>query len=118
MGGHVEGPELPGVGEHILGAFPGVAGGLGALATGPSRGQPPSWMRQAACAADGVDTSWWFDRGHAAAARRICRGCPVLNECRHYCDELESTQPFAHWAGVWAGETPKERRQRRRGEAS
>lgn len=41
-------------------------------------------------------------------AKRICRSCPVLLQCRSYAVEAE--EPY----GIWGATTPKERRALRR----
>ena len=52
------------------------------------------------------------DNGSAARAAELCRGCHVLLECLTYAVKHE-----AH--GIWAGTTPKQRKQlRRMGRAS
>jgi WhiB family redox-sensing transcriptional regulator len=61
------------------------------------------WMVSAKCR--GVDPDLFFPtstgngaRTAVAAAAVICRGCPVVGECREYARELNV--PF----GVWGGE--------------
>lgn len=79
-----------------------------------------SWRAQALCDPEntpGVDPSWWFqptqggsDEQHAAAfeAKRICRECPVITECRDYA--TVTRQPY----GIWAGEAASTRATRTR----
>jgi WhiB family redox-sensing transcriptional regulator len=43
-----------------------------------------------------------------AAAKRICRQCPVITECRLWA--LNRPEPY----GIWGGLTTKERQRRRR----
>jgi WhiB family redox-sensing transcriptional regulator len=49
---------------------------------------------------DGLKSSL---RGREEAAKRICRGCPVLPQCREHALET----PEQH--GVWGAMTPRER---------
>ncbi|PKV83585.1 WhiB family redox-sensing transcriptional regulator [Streptomyces sp. TLI_146] len=73
------------------------------------------WMREAACV--GVDPELFFPVGHTgpaiedrAAAQRICRSCPVAQQC------LEYASASGQVTGVWGGLTEEERaRMRRRG---
>jgi len=72
---------------------------------------PGEWADQAACAGRN-DVQWWppeTDRGHnpgtswAVDALRICRTCPVRDEClAHALDADEH--------GIWGGTTEAERR--------
>jgi hypothetical protein len=50
------------------------------------------------CQADGVDRDAWFpDKDKtAAAARRLCSGCPVIEACG------EHGRRYGEW-GVWGG---------------
>lgn len=71
------------------------------------------WRRRAACI--GADGSLFFPEpqdpdyaGHLAAARSICRGCPVADPCRRWAID----HPFER--GVWGGLTDKQRRSIRR----
>lgn len=66
------------------------------------------WMRDAAC--KGLDTEMFYPQQGVAlplAVRRICAGCPVRNACLEYA----ANEKF----GVWAGVSPKARREMRRG---
>lgn len=66
------------------------------------------WVYQAACV--GVDPEIFFpdhDKVAEMAAKAICLGCPVQDECRMSAPEY----------GIWAGETEDERRSRMRREA-
>lgn len=74
------------------------------------------WMGFAACRH--MDTSIWFPgdgihgtgSGVYARAKAICNECPVNAQCDAYADSL----PFAEAAfGMWAGLTPRTRRNRR-----
>ena len=60
---------------------------------------PPSWMRDAACAASDVDL---WTKGHVGkhqleAARQVCDVCPVWQDCFNYA--LETLPAFGVWAG-------------------
>lgn len=62
---------------------------------------PEEWMRDASCAQ--VDPELFFaekaDRGLREQAKRVCRSCPVLDECAAYV----KTHPQRH--GIWAGKS-------------
>jgi WhiB family redox-sensing transcriptional regulator len=77
------------------------------------------WARDPdrACVQPGVNPAVFFPRtggvGQAAAARSICRGCPVRVEC--------GTDALNHpWVwGIWGGTSEGERRNmRRRGQVT
>ncbi len=77
----------------------------------PSTSEAWEWQLDGHCR--GVDSEVFFhpdgERGRARAeraylAKRICRGCPVLERCREYA--LAVGEPF----GVWGGMTEEERR--------
>ncbi len=68
------------------------------------------WQLQAACR--GVDSSVFFHPdgercankvSREARALRVCRSCPVLQECRRHALAVE--EPY----GVWGGQTEDER---------
>lgn len=65
----------------------------------------PRWMRSAACSGEGFDA--WFPRDEmgeaAAAARRVCAGCPVRPECLDYA----IAGRIRH--GLWGGLSGRER---------
>jgi WhiB family redox-sensing transcriptional regulator len=74
--------------------------------------QRPDWHRRAACRGEGVaaftvDVGRQYDDG----TRRLCAGCQVRRECLKTALADDSLQ------GMWAGTTPVERRQMRRGRA-
>lgn len=55
-----------------------------------------------------------LDRPSAQATqqhRDMCSYCPVLLRCEEYV--LAAEKPAGSWAGVWAGMSPRERRERR-----
>ena len=66
------------------------------------------------------DPDFWYSKEEEviAEAKRICLSeCPMLDACRAECDRYEPNKGVGDWAGVWAGEDPRDRRARRRGEA-
>ena len=62
------------------------------------------WAVHAACRQ--ADHNWFFpgSDGDADAAVRVCRGCPVREECLDWA--LESRIRY----GIWGGLTERERR--------
>lgn len=68
------------------------------------------WRDDAACASLDGDIMFPSDKDvdGIAAAKAICAGCPVADDCLRYALETRA----AH--GVWGGTTPDERRQARR----
>ncbi|WP_246007305.1 WhiB family transcriptional regulator [Actinomadura pelletieri] len=64
-----------------------------------------AWHALAACR--GVDPDAFFvrpsDRAGVAAAKRICAGCPVREECLRYAVADEALE------GIWGGMTDRER---------
>ena len=75
-----------------------------------------SWQYEALCAQTDPELFFPELQGSSyAAARKICRACPVIAQCRAYGDEVEN---FAvHMTGTFGylgGETRKERITRRR----
>ena len=66
------------------------------------------WIKRAAC--KGFDTSVFFNKDQAsfAAARAICRSCPVVDTCAEY------ALADPHLVGFWGGMTPRERSMVRR----
>jgi WhiB family redox-sensing transcriptional regulator len=67
-----------------------------------------NWRAYAACAE--TDPDLWFAAGaiEHKMAKRICRVCPVREQCLAYAME----EPVDH--GVWGGLTERERRRYRR----
>ncbi len=68
------------------------------------------WRDSAACR---DDTEGLFfpddsDLGSINAAKAICAGCPVADECLAYAIDTNQSE------GIWAGTTAKERRRIRR----
>jgi WhiB family transcriptional regulator, redox-sensing transcriptional regulator len=80
---------------------------------GPRRARPLlddwTWQSRGSCheVAPEVffpeDSGRYGLRGREEQAKRICRGCPVLAECRNHALSM----PEAH--GIWAATTPSER---------
>jgi WhiB family redox-sensing transcriptional regulator len=70
-----------------------------------------SWQDKGRCAE--VDPEAWFPEkgGSAAPAKKICRGCPVVQECLEYALTNDIV-----W-GIWGATSPKERRRLRRSRA-
>ncbi|WP_229686907.1 WhiB family transcriptional regulator [Longimycelium tulufanense] len=73
------------------------------------------WRSEAACV--GVDPELFFPVGEGpliewqvAEAKAVCRGCPVIVECRAWA--LQVGEDF----GVWGGLDAEERRELRRRE--
>lgn len=63
------------------------------------------WQREGACRTVSSDLFFHPDaeRGRAraariAAAKAICRTCPVLVQCRHHA--LDAEEPFGVWGGL------------------
>jgi WhiB family redox-sensing transcriptional regulator len=72
-----------------------------------------AWMDDAACV--GADPELFFPErgGKTAAARRICAGCPVQQECEDFALETQTNYDDDH--GVWGGGTRRDRVARRSG---
>jgi WhiB family transcriptional regulator, redox-sensing transcriptional regulator len=68
-----------------------------------------AWMLEGSCR--GADTRAFFPCNGLGveAAQRICRGCPVQNECLEYALQHRIEQ------GVWGGASERERRRILRG---
>ena len=71
------------------------------------------WRNRAACA--GVGDTVFFDPGYYTEALRFCRHCPVLTDCQTTNDQIETR--YSRFFGVFGGETPKQRVNRRQSEA-
>jgi hypothetical protein len=75
---------------------------------------PGPWSEQSLCGA--MDTRFahlWDDDG-CVAAQQACYSCPVIEDCRAWCDSWEGKQRPEMWQGMYAAETPGERGERRR----
>ena len=68
-----------------------------------------AWMDDAACRAG----DW--DRLSQERQQTLCMGCPVRDTCRDYADDFETDLHYLTLSEVYAGETPAQRVQRRRG---
>ena len=69
------------------------------------------WRLDALCAQ--VDTELFYPDGRGgnfAAAKRICRSCPVAATCL---EVALATPPTDDW-GIWAATSPRQRREIRR----
>ncbi len=76
------------------------------------------WTLRIACA--DVDPDIFYPTGTSreyanwAPARAVCARCPVIRECRDATDRIEAERPVSEVDGMFAGETPKERKARRK----
>ncbi len=69
----------------------------------------PAWQADAACR-EHPEITWFPVLGQTAeAARKVCAGCLVRDDCRNFALDLG-----AEAIGVWGGTVPGERRQMRR----
>jgi WhiB family redox-sensing transcriptional regulator len=70
--------------------------------------EPTAWMHFAACL--DVDPELFFPPrgGSGQAAKRICEGCTVRDECLRYA--LDTGAEFGIWAGLSAREVRELRR--------
>jgi WhiB family redox-sensing transcriptional regulator len=64
---------------------------------------PPQWSEGAVCAQTDPEVFYPDKGGSTTAAKRICRGCPVMAECLQYA--VDNRETF----GVWGGLSPRER---------
>lgn len=69
---------------------------------------PYAWTDSARCAETDPELFFPENRYETATARRICRGCPVRQQC------LDTALADSSLTGVWGGTTPEERRILRR----
>jgi len=68
----------------------------------------PTWFASAKCR--GNTSDFYPERGQsAAAAKVICAGCPVRQDCLDYAIAKRETR------GIWGGLAPVERRRHRLG---
>jgi WhiB family redox-sensing transcriptional regulator len=68
---------------------------------------PGPWVQRAACRNTGTQLFFATDDVRVAAARRLCRSCPVRAECADYALNLPDL------SGIWGGMTAAERRRLR-----
>jgi WhiB family transcriptional regulator, redox-sensing transcriptional regulator len=73
-------------------------------AAGPLLHDDPRWQDQSLCAETDPDAFFPEKGGSTAAAKRVCRACPVRSECLEYA--LANDERF----GVWGGMSERERR--------
>lgn len=77
----------------------------------------PTWQDNATCAHHAAD--WHSEAvGVVAYAKQVCATCPVLTECRDWCDAIERDRSRSMNFGVYGGETPDDRHARRLAEGS
>jgi WhiB family redox-sensing transcriptional regulator len=75
---------------------------------------PPEWTEQSVCAQ--VDPALFFPRkgGATHAAKKICSGCPVVEQCLAWALDYEAGDVTgADWHasyGVYGGRSARERR--------
>lgn len=65
---------------------------------------PAPWMRQAACRESNPDLFFPHRGENVRAAKAVCAGCPVINECRDYSIVNDER------VGIWGGLTERDRR--------
>lgn len=65
---------------------------------------PEPWMQNARCATTDPDLFFPDEGGSSVAAKRICRTCPVINECLEYATRTRQN------VGVWGGKAPRQLR--------
>ena len=80
----------------------------------PTDEDPLAWIAEAACA--GAPNHVFFpERGSSyATGKAMCARCPVIEECRAEIDRVEARLAGFDVQGLYAGETPGQRRRRRR----
>lgn len=83
-------------------------GAAGPVLAAMDTGDPAPWQDFAACAQTDPEAFFPADGKRATAARMVCAGCFVRQEC------LDYAVADASLDGVWGGTTPLERRALRR----
>ena len=58
--------------------------------------RPPNWMDKAACVGLPLE-AFFCRRAEAAAAIKVCHGCPVMAQCYKFA--RESGQRYGVWGG-------------------
>ena len=88
-----------------------------APAYAPKPEREESWQENALCVQTDPDL-FFPEHGHdCRPAIRVCAQCPVVAECREYCDRLEHRSVSnGYVSGVFGGESPEARISRRRSE--
>ncbi len=66
-------------------------------------GDAAGWMADARCAEYANRADAWFSKAGAPAAKQICRGCLVQQDCLSYALSEDIRE------GVWGGATAEER---------
>jgi WhiB family redox-sensing transcriptional regulator len=74
----------------------------------------PFWRDLAAC--NGENPEIFFNGHLVSQALKVCATCPVIQQCRGLVDRIEYGIADQYKWGIWAGETVKERINRRANE--
>lgn len=72
---------------------------------GGTHGPGTAWMRDAVCAQTDPDAFFPEKGQSSAAARLVCRGCPVRDACREWANATDQRH------GVWGELTSRQLRQ-------
>lgn len=73
--------------------------------------QLPDWYDDALCAQVDQELFWPERGGSTAEAKRVCRACPVVDQCLAYALANGERE------GIWGGTSPTERKKMRRSAA-
>lgn len=68
----------------------------------------PQWYELAVCAQTDPEAFFPEKGGSTREAKRVCAGCPVMQECLEYA--LANDERF----GIWGGKSERERRRMKR----
>jgi WhiB family redox-sensing transcriptional regulator len=68
----------------------------------PTNAERRPWKLDAAC--QDIDPETWYDPAQTVEAKKVCAGCPVLDNCLTFA--LDTREPW----GVWGGLDEDERR--------
>lgn len=73
----------------------------------------PVFPYESPCAS--ADPELWFsdDAEDQLTAVSICQACPVIDACRDYTDQIEGRKSIWSMHGIYAAETPRQRKARR-----
>jgi hypothetical protein len=72
----------------------------------------PNWQRQAACL--GAPKGMFHEAVRAKECLAVCHRCPVIDICLEWIDDIEKDERDKRCiVGVYGGETPKQRIERR-----
>jgi WhiB family redox-sensing transcriptional regulator len=77
---------------------------------GPRYEKDQAWRDQAACATHPVEMFFPSVGGSAAAARAVCRSCPVIEQCTEF---ILSVPTREDEYGIWADMSPRQRAKER-----